>query len=195
MMYKLEEVPGDIAEFGVAAGISLISFARTIKILEIGKVGLDGRNIYGFDSFEGLPAPTERDNLGDELPDTPELRKGGYDHPKAYPSLLAFEEQESNVRLIKGWFNDTVPLFFRDNPHILLAFIHIDADLYESTKTALDHSWDRLVPGGIILFDELHHPGFPGETVAFREFFKDKTGQYSMHSTRAWPAKKYLKKL
>jgi len=191
MMYKLEKVPGDIAEFGVAAGISFISFVRILKALERGLGGLEQRKVYGFDSFEGLPDLAVQDTI-ENVPAAQEMHKGGYAHQEAYNDLVRFTQKETNTKLIKGWFNETVSPFFKENPHTSLAFIHIDCDLYESTKSVLDQSWDRLSPGGIILFDELNHPDFPGETVAFREFFKEKTGQFSIHQVRAMPAKRYL---
>jgi hypothetical protein len=191
LMYKLEKVPGDIAEFGVAAGISLISFFRILKNLEEGNT----RKFYGFDSFEGLPELSEKDVVKDEATASEEMKKGGYAHKDAYPELLSFAEKNSSVKLLKGWFNESVPKFFSENPETRLAFIHMDADLYDSTKTALENSWNRLVPGGIILFDELHHPSFPGETLAFEEFFKDKKEEYSLQSARAMPSKYYIVKI
>jgi len=191
MMHKLKDIPGDIAEFGVASGVSLISFIRIIRALEPGDKR-DQRKIYGFDSFEGLPELTEKDQTRIAVEKTVEMKKGGYDHPQSYPDLFRFVESDANTELIKGWFDKTVPEFFNKNPHVSLAFVHLDADLYDSTLVVLENTWERLVPGGIILFDELNIPNFPGETEAYTDFFKDKEGKYTLHSTRALPRKRYL---
>ena len=197
MMYfeiinAIEDVPGDVAEFGVAAGVSLVSFIRILRVLDRGKTRIEPRKIYGFDSFEGLPELSGHDYATDNLRSSPEMKRGGYNYPESYPVLFRYISGEPNAELVKGWFEDSVPVFFKNNAHVALALIHIDCDLYKSTKIVLEHAWDRLSPNGLILFDELHHPGFPGETVAFREFFKDKPGQYTLHNIKSLPAKRFL---
>ena len=77
----------------------------------------------------------------------------------------------SNVEFHVGWFADTVPVFAQASSGPL-AFAHLDADLYSSTRTVFDHLGDRFVPGTIVVFDEYF--GFHGwqhhEHKAFQEF-------------------------
>jgi len=78
----------------------------------------------------------------------------------------------SNVTLVKGWYDATVPKFAKENSDPI-AFSHIDCDLYSSTKTIFDHLGDRLQPGSVIVFDEyFNYPGWreDGEFKAFQEF-------------------------
>lgn len=178
MMYahvinETRDIPGDIVEFGVATGTSFKAFVRMNNILnnsvykDIGK-----RNVYGFDSFEGLPeldrkidlAPTDGQEKGN-------MRKGGFPSKSALPELKEFCEANPNSFLIEGWFNDSIPAFLEKHPHIGCSLIHIDCDIYESTKTALNAFIRRLNVGGIILFDEIFHRNFPGETEAFWEVY------------------------
>ncbi len=135
---------GGYLEFGVFAGetINLLSSTLPDKI------------IYGFDSFEGLPE-TWRDGF-----DT-----ATFDREGVLPQVNA------NVRLVKGWFNETLPEFVKAHPE-QCAFIHIDCDLYSSTKIVLDTLKNQIGAGTVIAFDEyFNYPGWKdGEYKAFMEF-------------------------
>jgi hypothetical protein len=107
----------------------------------------------GFDSFLGLPEAWG--------PFTP----GAFaqDDPPTVP----------NARLVTGWFSDTLPTF--DFASVApLRLVHIDCDLYSSTKTVLNHVGQHLKPGTFVVFDEFVHDwdaSKPGEEqVAWREF-------------------------
>lgn len=192
LLHRIEGVPGDVAEFGVAGGISILSMVRILRLLEPDTDPRHRRMLYGFDSFEGLPelAPEDAVRHGGEA----EMKKGGFYDPGGYGDLFAFaEDKANNLRLIKGWFNETLPVFLANQPATAFALVHVDCDLYESTKTVLSLLWERVVPGGVVAFDELFHPDFPGETVAFREFAAER--RFTIHQSRMWPSKKYIVKL
>ena len=132
-------------EFGTWQGNSINHFSSRIP----------NRTFYGFDSFEGL----KEDWTGFSLP------AGHFDLKGVLPKVNA------NVRLVKGWFDSTLPEFIQENPGEI-AFLHIDCDTYESTKFVLDALKNRIVPGSYILFDE--YIGYPnwefGEYKAFQQF-------------------------
>ncbi|MFK7840339.1 MAG: class I SAM-dependent methyltransferase [Bdellovibrionales bacterium] len=192
IMFKLHDIPGDVAEFGVAGGISFVSFVRINEILERGREGLEKRSFYGFDSFEGLPELSDED-YSDKEP-VPQMQKGGFVDTEGFPQLKAFADKHDNVHLVKGWFDKSLPEFFTKNPHVSFSLIHVDCDLYDSTKSVLELCWPRLNPGGVILFDEINQPNYPGETVAFVEYFENKPDTYTMHRVKSMPAKRYLVK-
>ncbi|MFZ0259275.1 MAG: class I SAM-dependent methyltransferase [Pseudolabrys sp.] len=133
-------------EFGVYKGDSINRFA-----------GLSPDVIwYGFDSFEGLP---EAWTLG--------AKKGAFSVGGRLPPV------RSNVRLIKGFFEDTLPGFIGEHRGAKIALMHVDCDLYSATKTIFANVADMLAPGTIIIFDELinYHGGREvGEFKAFMEF-------------------------
>jgi hypothetical protein len=83
------------------------------------------------------------------------------------------------VRLLKGWFEDTLPAFAarRSGP---IALLHVDCDLYSSTKCVLDHLGASLVPGSVIVFDEyFNYPGWERhEFRAFSEFAAERRLSY-----------------
>jgi hypothetical protein len=99
-------------------------------------------NVIGFDSFEGLPEDW-RDGFG----------KGRFAGP--VPEV-------PNAEIVIGWFEDTLPTWTQNNEDTLnnLSLVHIDCDLYSSTKTILDNIGNYLKPGVVVVFDEYH--GYPG---------------------------------
>ena len=116
-------------EFGVYSGITINSIARIAK----------HREIFGFDSFLGLPEvwrgmPTDVFNRDGVTPDV-----------------------ESNVTLISGWFNDTIPKFISENKSDHISFLHIDCDIYSSTTEVFNNFHDKIKKGTVILFDELYN--------------------------------------
>jgi hypothetical protein len=80
-------------------------------------------------------------------------------------------EVRENVRLIKGWFSDTLPRFLEETPGEI-GFCHVDCDLYSSTTFILNSIGNRFAEKSVIIFDEL--AGFNGyedhEFKAFLEF-------------------------
>tara|TARA_B110000902_G_scaffold185012_1_gene209465 strand:+ start:261 stop:680 length:420 start_codon:yes stop_codon:yes gene_type:complete len=78
----------------------------------------------------------------------------------------------NNVELIKGWFDDTLPNFIK-NQNKKVSFIHMDADLYSSTKCIFNNLKDYIDKDCIIVFDELvNYPGFDGNTGELKAFYE-----------------------
>jgi hypothetical protein len=144
---ELAEPNGLFLEFGVASG-------RTISHLA---VNTPQTHFYGFDSFEGLP----------------EAWRSGFD--KGVFARADLPVVPPNVTLIKGWFDDTLPTFLQDRPEMPLSLLHVDCDLYSSTKTIFANLKDRMVPGTIIVFDEYwNYPGWRDhEFRAFEELLAE----------------------
>lgn len=188
----VENVPGDFAEFGVAGGTTFISLARILDVKDAGKSPAETRHVYGFDSFEGLPALDDNVDVGIKQND--EMVQGGYYDPKGNKELFEYVKNKENLHLIKGWFNETLPPFLQERSHISFSLIHMDADLYSSTLEVLKNIWPHVSPGGIIVFDELFNAAFPGETEAFREFFEDKAGKFELTHSEYRRDKKILRK-
>lgn len=146
-------IDGAYLEMGVFCGTT-INFIASIK---------PDTTIHGFDSFEGLPESWKRD-------DTDFFKKGTF-------ALTSLPKVAHNIMLHKGWFNDTLPHFkkniLQDQP---IAFLHIDCDIYSSTKMVFDVLGNNIVHGTIICFDELYnYPGFENhELKALLEFLETK---------------------
>lgn len=76
-----------------------------------------------------------------------------------------------NYEFVKGDINITVPEYCKQNEHLKIALLHIDTDVYEPV-TILENMYDRVVKGGIIMFDD--YGTFPGETKAVDDFLVNK---------------------
>jgi hypothetical protein len=173
-LYKrILEVHGSILEFGVYRGGGSFTFAQLSAILEPYNYQ---RRIIGFDTFEGFPSVSENDLLSD-----PNLspKKGDF-----YTSENFYEELSENIKLfdmnrflnhiekisfVKGDINKTLPDFLEKNRHIVVSLAYFDLDIYQPTKKALELIFHRIPKGGIIAFDELNNPLWPGETQAVIE--------------------------
>lgn len=136
-----------LMEFGVFQGNTINYIAEKVK-----------DKVYGFDSFEGLPEKWDRPGAMYD--------KGAFSNNGNFPNVL------SNVVLIKGWFSDTLPRFILSN-NSPIKFIHVDCDIYSSTKTIFDLLENNIENNCVIVFDELiNYQGFEGdgELKAFYEF-------------------------
>jgi hypothetical protein len=162
-------VKGSIVECGVFRGFGLMSWAKLSAMLEPENLT---RRIYGFDTFEGFPSVAPQDAT-----DVARVERGGL-AANSYDELQALVEQYDadrflghidKVKLIKGDLVETIPTFLRSHPHLVVSLLFLDVDLYEPTKAALEAFVPRVPLGGIIAFDELDNPLWPGETLAALE--------------------------
>jgi len=85
-----------------------------------------------------------------------------------------------NVSLHKGWFKDTIPKYLNGNSGANISFIHIDSDIYSSTKTILDLLGKKIVKDTIIVFDEYmnYRSWREHEFKAFKEFITENDIEY-----------------
>jgi hypothetical protein len=137
-------VDGLILEFGVFRGESLRFMAKRTR-----------QEVHGFDSFEGLPEDW-----------TYFQKQGRFSLEGKIPDF-----RETNIRVYKGWFEETLPRFLAGHTGAA-RLIHIDCDIYSSTRTVLDLAAPRVVKGTVIVFDEyLNYPSWQAhEFRAFQEF-------------------------
>lgn len=138
-----------LAGEGLYLGFGVFSGNTINQIAEL----RPNHTIYGFDSFEGLPET---------------WRTGFAQGMFAKPELPPVRE---NVSLVVGWFDDTLPSFVLEHKENC-AFIHVDCDLYSSSRTVFEGLHDRIVPGTVLLFDEyFNYPSWQEhEFKAFQEF-------------------------
>lgn len=144
-----ERIAGDAAELGVAYGASAKLMSMHLPA---------GKHLHLFDTFQGLPGITPAD--------------GKRFHAGEFQSSLEDVRRyvgAERVHYYPGLFPATAaPL----SSH-LFSFVHLDADLYESTLAAFQFFYQRLSPGGIMLCHD--YPSAAGVVKAIEEFFRDKT--------------------
>lgn len=167
---KMKDANGVYVECGVAAGAQILAMAE----------GAPYKIIHAFDSFEGIPLPSNKD---DQMPGIKYLTK---DEQKALPKpgkqklessgatvvpLEAFLENVSNVQcpeniiIHKGWFENTLENCRIDE----ISILRLDGDLYNSTLVCLKHLFPKVIKGGIIIIDDWE---LPGCQLACKDYFK-----------------------
>lgn len=139
-------VPGDIVECGVynggSAGVMVYPVLRNLGL---------PRRVWLLDSFAGLPEPGDRDDaeawewVGRCRGDVREVET-------VFRNLNIWSPR---VKIVQGWLRDTLPSLTSEIDRI--ALLHLDVDWYDSTKLCLEHFYDRVVPGGVIVVDDYQH--------------------------------------
>lgn len=166
---KIINVKGSIVECGVFRGFGIMSWANLSAILE--PVNFM-RRIYGFDTFSGFPSSSSKNNTNIKVPEKGELYSNSFHELneiiKAYDKNRYLGHMEK-VKLIKGDAIKTIPAFVNENKHLVVSLLFLDFDLYEPTKIAIENFVPRMPKGAVIVFDEIDHPAWPGETLALIE--------------------------
>ncbi len=171
---------GAFVECGVWRGGMMQIAARTALVCanEAGAHRLP--TIWLYDTFEGMPEPdddADRDMYNGVHAST-HLARSERTGPDGEPTvwcvasladvkrgMLNASYPESKVRYVKGMVEETIPA---DAPE-RISFLRIDTDWHSSTKHILDHLYDRVIPGGVIAFDD--YESWLGARKAVDEFF------------------------
>ncbi len=145
---------GDVAELGVYRGgtaklIAKTSFPTTTHL---------------FDTFTGLPEIGAKDSAVYQF-------KGRFAEPEN--KVRQYLSDCPNVKIYPGLFPETTSSV----ENVKFRFAHIDADLYQSVLDACSFFYPRLVPGGIMIFDDYGYTSCPGCKIAIDEFFAGKSEQ------------------
>jgi len=162
-------IPGAIVECGVWRGGNMVVAAHTLQAL-----GLTDRDLFLYDTFEGMPPPTslDTDSQGTSAAALLAAQPKGTGiwcqadladvtsvmHATGYPT--------AKIHLIKGRVEQTIPQTLPDQ----IALLRLDTDWYESTLHELVHLYPRLQPGGVLIIDDYGH--WRGARQAVDEFFQ-----------------------
>jgi len=160
--------PGSFLECGVWKGGSMMAIAETLLSL-----GVRDRDLYLFDTFEGLPAPSDLDCRfdGESARDKSALL-ASQNEKWCYASLEEVKENlkrtsypPERIHFIKGKVEETIPEQLAPGP---IALLRLDTDWYASTRHELEHLFPQLSPGGILIIDDYGH--WQGARQAVDEF-------------------------
>jgi len=169
---ETNRVLGVVIEAGCALGGSAIVIAAA-KSRE--------RPMYVFDTFAGIPAPSDED--GDDVKERYEVIRSGQaegfggdlyygyhddllDEVRANFETMGFPAESNHVSLVAGLFQDTMRL---SEP---VAFAHLDSDWYDSTRTCLEQTWPHVSVGGIVVIDD--YDAWSGCRRALYEYFTNR---------------------
>jgi len=168
-------IPGDIVECGVWAGGSMLLAALTLLHLKD-----SSRNLYLYDTYEGMPEPSEVDTDWDGNAAWPAWKKArdeggrwGYGGSLEQVRQLLLESgyPEGKLLFVKGMVEETVP---RVAP-AQIALLRLDTDLYDSTIHELEHLFPRLARGGILIIDDYGY--FRGARAATDQYLESIGGK------------------
>jgi O-methyltransferase len=168
-------VPGALVECGVWRGGSLLAMLLTLR-----ELGVDDRDVFGFDTFEGMTEPTPHDTTEHERPALETWRESHargerpwaemfgadvFDEDSVRATVLESGYPQERIHLVKGPVEQTLPGAAPD----AIALLRLDTDWYESTRHELVHLYPRLAEGGVLIIDDYGH--WQGARRAVDEYF------------------------
>ncbi|MBW8486984.1 TylF/MycF/NovP-related O-methyltransferase [Actinomadura parmotrematis] len=164
------DVPGDIVECGVWRGGSMQAAARTLR-----EAGDESRDLYLFDTYEGMPPPSGRDLRHDGASAADLLERD--DRGSGVRAVASLEDVREGfaqvdfpaerVHYVKGLVQDTVP----ERAPERISVLRLDTDWYASTRHELAHLYPRLSPGGVLILDD--YGWWQGSREAVEEYLAE----------------------
>ncbi|OGR97783.1 MAG: hypothetical protein A2V88_09235 [Elusimicrobia bacterium RBG_16_66_12] len=148
---KTLTVPGDLVECGVYKGASLMRFIKFRAIVENAK----SRKIIGCDTFGDFPQA----QLKGDIDIRERFLSDGGSQSISQDLLLELLKQQglnTNVQIVAGDVAKTLPDLLKKSPHLRISLLHVDVDMQEPTELCLKYLGPRVVPGGVIIFDDFN---------------------------------------
>jgi len=136
--------------------------------------------VHGFDWFKGINETTDAELqvAGGDASDEGMLRE-----------LIRLQDLDNTVKIHNINAETDFPLFFEAYPHLHFRLIFLDSGTYDVTKASIEALWSRLLPGGIMLFDQFNNEVAPGEIRAVRELLPNE----KIHNMpNAWMPSSYI---
>ena len=190
---KVKHLPGDIVEIGVFKGSGLATFSKFVEIY----CPHSNKKIIGFDIFDdgAKEIILEKDGAFNKeqmmlVYSKVETNQLSLANVQARLDAMGLDKK---YLLVRGDVETTVPTFVAENPGFRASLIYIDVDLERPTYASLIHLWDRLLPGGMIVFDEYEYHKF-SESCGVERFLKEKHLEFSVQSTNWFAPTAFLKK-
>lgn len=169
---SMQNVDCVFVECGVGAGAQIIAMHH----------GAPKKIIYAFDSFQGIPLPSNRDNQYPGLKTISKEEQASLPNPGGQmlisTGVTAVSESDFKTHLINadvnlevikvcpGWFEQTVPVF--GHFMVRIGILRLDGDLYNSTYVCLKHLYHNVIKGGIVIIDDWE---LPGSREAVEDYF------------------------
>jgi hypothetical protein len=187
---KIKNIPGDIVEIGVFKGSGIASFSKFLEIY----CPNSNKKIVGFDIFKN----NDQQILNKYDEDEKKYMNVVYsrvDEKELTLQSVTNRLDNMNIHkkyiLIEGDVEETLPEFIKNYPGFRISMLYIDCDLDKPTYYSLKYLWDRVLPGGIIIFDEYEHHSF-SESVGVDRFLKENNITYNIISTNFMAPTAYI---
>lgn len=173
-------VPGAICECGVWRGGSMMAVA-----MQLINRGCTDRDLYLFDTFEGMPRPTDHDvdikgSVATEKFERVKTSDAGSEWVNApldqvRDAMASTGYPQERIHFVKGMVEQTIP----SRAPAQLALLRLDTDWYESTRHELEHLYPRLTAGGVLLIDDYGH--WQGARKATDEYMREHNVHLLLH--------------
>jgi O-methyltransferase len=150
-------VPGVFVECGVWRG----GCSAAMLLAQREQYGAVPRKTYLLDSFQGLPAATERDGPFALAWQTDTTAPGYYDNCRAsleevYAAMTALDLPAESWELVPGWFDATVPVLAQRLEADEIALLRLDGDWFDSTRVCLEHLMPLVHEEGVVIVDDYY---------------------------------------
>ena len=177
---KTKHLPGDIVEIGVFKGSGVASFLKFLEIHCPNSI----KKVIGFDIFdpENSSIVLEKDNENDKQKMQEVYNRVDVKDRTLENVTSKLKNINDNFILIEGDVEQTLPKFTSENPGFRISLLYIDVDIERPTYNSLKYLWDRVVPGGIIVFDEYEYHKF-SESSGVDRFMKEQNITLNLIST------------
>jgi len=169
---KVRNLNGDIVECGVFKGSGMMLWLKLLKMYS----PHDSRKVIGFDFFgkDFVETLTGSDHDGmKEVFDRCQAENNDLSTETLSKKFVAAGASPDRFQLVKGDISKTIPEFLSTRPGMRVSVLYLDVDTEEPTYNALVALWDRVVPGGIVVFDEYGYHVW-SESNAVDRFVKEK---------------------
>jgi len=166
-------IQGDIVECGVWKGGSMMAVADTFANL-----GDASRNLYLFDTFDGMAPPSQHDvdirgasaekllSHSDKTRDDSVWCVAGLGIVQEAMQMVNYPPEK--IHYVQGMVEETIPGQAPES----IALLRLDTDWYESTKHEMEHLFPRLAKGGILIIDDYGH--WQGARMAVDDYLSQK---------------------
>jgi Macrocin-O-methyltransferase (TylF) len=174
MLQKVIDVPGDIVELGVFKGSGMATFLKLkdITFPKITPIKVIGFDFFDTDSLVNSLSGNDKETMNSLFTDRNYRHTVGM-KDTVENKLIRTGYDRRDFELIEGDINISVERFIRERPGFRARLVYIDVDLEEPTFNALEALWDKVSPGGVIVFDEVAISQW-SESNGVDRFFKGK---------------------
>ena len=171
---KVKDLNGDIVECGVFKGAGMLSWLKMVDMYQPHSI----KKVIGFDIFDsnfvdGLVNDIDRKTMKQVFTRDTQLKHSDISLEGIDSKIKESGFNSGKYELVKGDISKTATEFLNNRPGFRISLLYLDMDLDKPTYDALNAFWDRIVPGGIVIFDEYAYHSW-SEADGVDRFTKDK---------------------